>query len=187
MNDSWSLSSHQRDRRTRRPGAPGHHEECHWAWDSQKKKSPCREKVYVDSMSRGKGKRKKRLWGVIFIACIERRDKPWKLPSADDLLLLYNSCYLSAWKNMNGFGANVGIMLFTGLGLIRDIHSLAHNLPFYFEGSRDVDRCVTRLFALPQVLSAVPLGFGDLLLEHQCSGCTQSWNKCAQPHRPVRN
>lgn len=88
---------------------------------------------------------------------------------------------------MNGFGANVGIMLFTGLGLIRDIHSLAHNLPFYFEGSQDVDGCVTRLFALPQVLSAVPLGFGDLLLEHQCSGCTQSWNKCVQPHRPVRN
>lgn len=40
------------------------------------------------------------------------------------------------------FRANEGIMLFTSPGFIRDIHSLAHNLPFYFEGSRDVDRCV---------------------------------------------
>lgn len=45
-------------------------------------------------------------------------------------------------------------MLFTSPGLIRDIHSLAHNLPFYFEGSKDVDRCVVRLFTVPQVLPA---------------------------------
>lgn len=54
-------------------------------------------------------------------------------------------------------------MLFTSPGLIRDIHSLAHKLPFYFEGSKDVDRCVVSLFTLPRVLPAHS-GFGDLLL-----------------------
>lgn len=61
---------------------------------------------------------------------------------------------------MNGFRANAGIMLFTRPGLIRDIHSPAHNLPFCFEGSRDVDGCVMRLSALPQVFSAHS-GFWD--------------------------
>lgn len=61
---------------------------------------------------------------------------------------------------MNGFRANVGIMLFTRPGLIKDIHSFAHNLPFYFEGSWDMDECAMRLSALPQVFSAHS-GFGD--------------------------
>lgn len=61
---------------------------------------------------------------------------------------------------MNGFRANAGIMLFTRPGLIRDIHSFAHNLPFYFEGSWDMDECAMRLSALPQVFSAHS-GFGD--------------------------
>lgn len=61
---------------------------------------------------------------------------------------------------MNGFRANEGIMLFTRPGLIRDIHSLAHNLPFYFERSWDMDGCVMRLSALLQVFSAHS-GFWD--------------------------
>lgn len=180
MNDSWSLRSHQGDRCTQRPGAPGHCEECHWAWNTWKKKFPCRERVYIYSMSRGKGKRKKSLWGVIFIACIERRDKVWKLPTADDVIaaqFLLPFCL----EEYEWFRANESIMLFTSPGLIRDIHSLAHNLPFYFEGSKDVDRCVVRLFTLPQVFSAHS-GFGDLLLVHRAGGCTHSQNSCVWPH-----
>lgn len=61
---------------------------------------------------------------------------------------------------MSGFRANAGIMLFTRPDLIGDIHPLAHNLPFYFEGSWDVDGCVMRLSALPQGFST-HLGCGD--------------------------